>query len=126
MARPGIRVRLISDHRPLILKVNTGYRRAVADVEREADRNLASSRYPAYARWMPSKRARIQTNAPFGLIRQWGGVIRPRNRAGYLTFRTRDGNWVRTKASRQQGTQWLTRACLTFGRHMTDHLRRLG
>ncbi len=119
-------MKLISDHRPLLVKVNTGYRRAVADVEREADRNLGSSRYPAYARWMPSKRARIQTNAPFGLIRQWGGVIRPRNRAGYLHFRTRDGNWVRTKASRQQGTQWLTRACLNFGRRMSEQLRRLG
>ncbi len=96
-------MKLISDHRPLLIKVNTGYRRAVADVEREADRNLGSSRYPAYARWMPSKRARIQPNAPFGLIRQWGGVIRARH-GGYLTFRTRQGNWVRTKTSRQKAT----------------------
>ena len=119
-------MKLISDFHPLFNKVNTGYRRAVADVEREADRNLGSSRFPAYVRWMPSKRARIQTNAPFGLIRQWGGVIRPRNPSGYLHFRARDGNWVRTKASRQRGTMWLTRAAGTFGRHMTDHLRRLG
>lgn len=114
-----------SNFHPLLNKVNTGYRQAVADVVREADRNLDSSRYSAYARWMPSKRARIQTNAPFGLIRQWGGVIRARH-GGYLTFRTRQGNWVRTKTSRQRGTRWLTRAVATFGRNMTDHLRRLG
>jgi hypothetical protein len=120
--------RLVSDIRPLLAKIERGYENALRDVENQARRNLGSSRPGAVTVRQMSGRMkwRVQANVPYGLIRQWGGVIRPRNRNGYLVFRTRQGNWVRTKTSRQKGTQWLSRAAATYGRVMTDQLRRLG
>ncbi len=115
-----------SNFHPIFSKVRLGFTRAVADVENEADRNLGSSRGNAvYTTFTAGGKAKISSGVPYGLIRQWGGVIRARH-GGYLTFRTRDGNWVRTKASRQKGNQWLSRAGLSFGRHMTNQLRKLG
>lgn len=120
-------MRLVSEHHNLLNKIRDAFADAAEDTKDEASRNLNSSRGNAvYVRTMPSGRARIQTDLPYGLIRQWGGTIRPRNRSGYLHFRTRAGNWVRTKTSRQRGTQWLSRAGLTFGNHMMKQLLRRG
>lgn len=120
-------MRVESNFHPLISKVRLGFTRAVADAENEADRNLGSSRANAvYTTFTAGGRAKINSGVPYGLIRQWGGVIRARNPSGYLTFQTRQGNWVRTRTSRQKGNQWLSRAGLSFGRHMTNQLRKLG
>jgi hypothetical protein len=120
--------RIESNIHPLLQKTRMGFLRAVVDVRKEAERNLRSSRANAVTVNLSQAkdRATIHSNVPYGLIRQWGGTIRPKNASGYLTFRTRQGNWVRTKASRQRPTYWLSRAGKSFGHHLTGHLRRLG
>lgn len=127
-------MRLESYRERVLGKVESTFRAAVldthADMVAHAPVRTGDMRRRVQIQWLGRLRARIGLNHPGARMREFGGTITAK-RGRYLTFKTRDGNWVRVRQVTQrpggysQGFRpWIRPAGRRFGQHWRRHLAR--